>query len=30
MDGFQQPVPSAAPGAKWTEAARIFSLAEQP
>jgi L-rhamnose mutarotase len=30
MDGFQQPVPSAAAGAKWTEAARIFSLAEQP
>lgn len=29
MDGYQQPIPGAA-GGKWTAAARIFSLAEQP
>ena len=26
----QRPLPGAAPGAKWMEARRIFSLAEQP
>lgn len=30
MDGFQRPLPWAAADAKWTEAARIFSLADQP
>lgn len=30
MDGFQQAIPSAAPGVKWTPAARIFALDEQP
>jgi len=30
MDGVQRPLAWATPGAKWTEAARIFSLAEQP
>jgi L-rhamnose mutarotase len=30
MDGFQQPIPGTPAGAKWVEAARIFSLAEQP
>jgi L-rhamnose mutarotase len=30
MDGFQQPVPWARPGEKWTPAERVFSLAEQP
>ncbi|PXA87135.1 L-rhamnose mutarotase [Nostoc sp. 3335mG] len=30
METVQRPVPSAAPGEKWTEAARIFSLGEQP
>lgn len=29
MSQFQQPVPWAAPGAKWTPALRIFDLAEQ-
>jgi len=30
MDGFQRPTPFARPGEKWTPAARIFSLDEQP
>jgi len=30
MDGFQRPIPGAAPGVKWTQANRIFSLDEQP
>ena len=30
MDGFQQPIPGAAPGTKWTAARSIFSLAAQP
>ncbi|MGI4732423.1 MAG: L-rhamnose mutarotase [Janthinobacterium lividum] len=30
MDGFQQPIPGAAAGVKWTEATRIFSLGDQP
>ncbi|HEU4959573.1 MAG TPA: L-rhamnose mutarotase [Sphingomonas sp.] len=29
MDRFQRPIPSAAPGVKWTRATRIFSLDEQ-
>jgi len=29
MNSVQRPVPWANPAAKWTEAARIFSLAEQ-
>lgn len=29
MDGFQQALPWAEPGAKWTPAHRIFSLDEQ-
>ena len=30
MDGFQRPLPDAAPGEKWARAGRIFSLDEQP
>lgn len=30
MDGFQKPTPFARQGEKWTPAARIFSLDEQP
>jgi L-rhamnose mutarotase len=30
MDGFQQPIPGAAPGVKWTAAVRIFALHDQP
>ena len=30
MDTFQQPVPWARPGEKWTPAEKIFDLAEQP
>lgn len=30
MDGFQQPLPWAAAGEKWTPATPIFDLAEQP
>ncbi|KQN93718.1 hypothetical protein ASE95_01960 [Sphingomonas sp. Leaf231] len=30
MDAVQRPLPWATPGAKWTEAARLFSLDEQP
>jgi L-rhamnose mutarotase len=30
MDGFQRPIPGADPQAKWTSAARIFALHEQP
>lgn len=30
MGGFQQPLPWAEPGAKWTPAALIFDLADQP
>ena len=29
MDRFQRPIPSAAPGVKWTPAARIFTLDAQ-
>uniref|UniRef100_UPI0035C9E293 L-rhamnose mutarotase n=1 Tax=uncultured Sphingomonas sp. TaxID=158754 RepID=UPI0035C9E293 len=29
MDGFQQAIPGATPGAKWTAAHRIFALGEQ-
>jgi len=29
MDGFQRPLPWAAPGAKWTAATRIFDLGDQ-
>ncbi|MCI4591860.1 L-rhamnose mutarotase [Sphingobium sp. BYY-5] len=30
MDEVQRPLPWAIPGVKWTEATRIYSLAEQP
>jgi L-rhamnose mutarotase len=30
MDSFQRPIPGADPAAKWTAAARIFALHEQP
>ncbi|WP_206245381.1 L-rhamnose mutarotase [Novosphingobium terrae] len=30
MGTMQRPIPSAAAGEKWTEAQRIFALAEQP
>jgi L-rhamnose mutarotase len=30
MSEFQQPVPWALPGEKWTPAERIFALSEQP